>query len=138
MRTPYDVLGVSRRASEETIKAAFHRAAKASHPDLNGGDPSAEQKLRQVLAAYHLLKDPEQRSAYDLQLRSHRRALARRFASATLVGLASGGFVALAVYLSVSPSHKQVASTPVAPQASLAIEWQRLEASGDPKAIWAF
>ena len=138
MHTAYDILSVPRSAGEECIKAAFHRAAKATHPDLNGDDPSAEQKLRQVLAAYHILKDPEQRSAYDLQLRNYHRALARRFARAALVGLASGGVVALAVYLSVSPSHKQVASVPVALQASLAMEWERVEASGDPKAIWAF
>jgi len=138
MRTPYDILGVPRSASEETIKAAFHRAAKASHPDLNAADPAAEQKLRQVLDAYHILKCPEQRAAYDLTLRNHRRTLARRFASAAFVGLASGSVVALAVYLSVSPSHKQVASAPAASLASLAMEWERVEASGDPKAIWAF
>jgi curved DNA-binding protein CbpA len=135
MRTAYDILGVPRTASEEAIKTAFHRAAKASHPDLNAGDPTAEQKLRQVLAAYHILKCPEQRAACDLQLRSHRRALARRFASVTFVGLASGSVVALTVYLLVSPSNKQVAS---APAASLAMEWKRVEASSDPKAIWAF
>src|SRR5215510_9955286 len=139
MRTPYDILGVSQRASEETIKAAFHKAAKAYHPDLNGGDPAAEQKLKQVIAAYQILKCPEQRAAYDLQQRNRRRTLARRFASAVFVGLASGGVVALAVYLSVSPSHKQVASAPSASSAmSLAMEWERVEASGDPKAIWAF
>jgi DnaJ-like protein len=135
MHTAYDILGVPRSAGEETIKTAFHRAAKAYHPDLNAGDPTAEPKLRQVLAAYQVLKCPEQRAAYDLQLRNYRRALARRFASAAFVGLASGGVVALAVYLSVSPSHKQVAS---APAASLAMQWERVEASGDPKAIWAF
>jgi len=139
MRTPYDILGVSRRASEETIKAAFHRAAKAYHPDLNAGDPTAEQKLKQVIAAYHVLKCPEQRAAYDLQLTNHRRALARRCASAALVGLASGSVVTLAVWLSVSPSHKQVAAAPSASLAmSLAMEWERVEASHDPKAIWAF
>src|SRR5215510_16394282 len=88
MRTSYDILGVPRSASEETIKAAFHRAAKASHPDLNADDPAAEQKLRQVLSAYNILKCPEQRAACDLALRNRRRALARRFGSAALVGLA--------------------------------------------------
>lgn len=135
MHTPYDILGVPRSASDETIKSAFHRAAKAYHPDLNAGDPTAEEKLRQVLAAYHILKCPEQRAAYDLQLRNYRHALGKRFATAAFVGLASGSVVALAIYLSVSPSHNQVAS---APAASLAMEWQRVEASGDPKAIWAF
>src|SRR5262249_10673921 len=139
MRTPYDILGVSQRASEETIKAAFHKAAKAYHPDLNGGDPAAEQKLKQAIAAYHILTCPEQRAACDLQLRNRRRPFARRLASAVFVGVASGRGVGLAVYLSVSPSHKQVASAPSASAAmSLAMEWERVEASGDPKAIWAF
>jgi hypothetical protein len=135
MRTPYDILGVPRSASETTIKAAFHRAAKAYHPDLNAGNPTGEQKLRQALAAYHILRCPEQRVGYDLQLRNHRRALARRCACISFVGLASGSVVALAVYLWVAPAHQQVAS---APAALLAMEWERVEASGDPKAIWAF
>src|SRR5215467_4250272 len=135
MRTAYDILGVSRRSSEEAIKVAFHRAAKACHPDLNAHDPSAEQKLRQVVDAYHILKCPEQRAAYDLQLSSHRRAISRRVAASAVVGLASGGVVALAVWLSVSLSNSQVAS---APTESLAMEWERVEASGDPNAIWAF
>jgi curved DNA-binding protein CbpA len=162
MRTPYDILGVPRSASEETIKAAFNRAAKACHPDLNPDVP--EEKLRQVIDACHILKCPKQRAAYDLALnlrdafnaledtddapkdtdfiaeRNHRRALARRFANAAFVGLASSGALALTVWLSVSPSpsHKQVAAAPAAPLASLAMEWERVEASGDPKAIWAF
>jgi hypothetical protein len=138
MNTPYEILGVPQSASEETIKAAFHRAAKAYHPDLNAGDPDAEQKLRQVLAAYDILKCPQRRAAYDGQLRDHRRAIARRIAASGGLGLASGGVVALAVWLSVSLSHQRVASTPAAPPASLAMEWAHVEASGDPKAIWAF
>jgi DnaJ domain len=156
MNTSYDVLGVPQSANKETIKAAFHRAAKAYHPDLNAGDPAAEEKLKQVIDAYHILKCPEQRAAYDLALslrdafnamvkdtdsiadRNLRRALARRFANAAFVGLASGGVMALAVWLSVSLSHKQVASAPAAPLTSLATEWKRVAASGDPRAIWAF
>ena len=153
MRTHHDILGVPRIASEETIKAAFYRAAKACHPDLNADDPTAGEKLRQVNDAYRVLKCPRQRAAYDLALNlrdaynalkntdviaeNHRRALGRRFANAAFVGLASSGVLALTVWLSVSPSpsHKQVAA---APAASLAMEWERVRASGDPEAIWAF
>lgn len=138
MTTPYEILGVPQSASEETIKAAFHRAAKAYHPDLNAGDPDAEQKLRLVLAAYDILKCPQRRAAYDGQRRDHRRAIAKRVAASGGVGLASGSVVALAVWLSVSLSHQHVASTPAAQPASLAMEWEHVEASGDPKAIWAF
>ena len=83
-------------ASDETIKTAFHRIAKACHPDLNAADPTAEERLRQAVAAYQLLKIPEQRTALDLQLRARRRTKARRFAVPALAGLASGGAVAFA------------------------------------------
>jgi len=136
MMSPYDILGVRQNASDETIKAAFHRTAKACHPDLNAADPTAEERLRQAVDAYHLLKNPEQRTALDLQLRALRRKKARRFAVPALAGLASGGAVAFAVWLSVSPSHTQIASS--LRRVSLATEWEQIAASDDPKAIWAF
>jgi molecular chaperone DnaJ len=49
MISPYDILGVPQNASDETIKAAFHRAAKACHPDLHAADPTAEERLRQAV-----------------------------------------------------------------------------------------
>jgi len=136
MISSYDILGVPQNASDETIKAAFHRIAKACHPDLNAADPTAGERLRQALDAYQLLKSPEQRTALDLQLREQRRQKARRFAVPALAGLACGGAVAFAVWLSVSPSHTQIASG--LRQISLATEWEQIAASGDPKAIWAF
>jgi DnaJ domain len=136
MMSPYDILGVPQNASDETIKAAFHRTAKACHPDLNAADPTAEERLRQAVDAYQLLKNPEQRAAFDLQLKASRRKKARRFAVPALAGLASGGAVAFAVWLSVSPSHTEIASG--LRQVSLATEWEQIAASGDPKAIWAF
>jgi len=136
MMSPYDILGVPQNASDETIKTAFHRIAKACHPDLNAADPTAEERLRESVAAYQLLKSPEQRAAFDLQLRAHRRKKARRFAVPALAGLASGGAMAFLVWLSVSPSHTQIAST--LQRVSLATEWEQIAASRDPKAIWAF
>ena len=135
MNTLYDILGVPRNASEETIKAAFHRAAKAHHPDLNPGNRTAEQQLRQVIAAYQVLKCPERRATYNLHLSNHRRGRARRFAVSAVAGLLSGSAVALGVWLSVSP-HTQVASGRA--ETLSAKEWEQIEASGDPKAIWAF
>jgi len=138
--SPYDILGVPRNASDETIKAAFHRAAKACHPDLHAADPTAEQRLRQVVAAYQVLKSPEQRAACDLYLKAcleaRRRKKAQRFAVPALAGLASAGAVALGVWLSVSPSNTQIASS--LQRVSLATEWEQIAASGDAKAIWAF
>jgi curved DNA-binding protein CbpA len=140
MISPYDILGVPQNANDATIKTAFHRTAKACHPDLNAGDPTAEQRLRQAVAAYEVLKSPEQRAACDLYLKAclkaHRRKTAQRFALPALAGLASAGAVAFLVWLSVSPSQTQIASG--LRQVSLATEWEQIAASGDPKAIWAF
>src|SRR5262245_46194919 len=71
----YDVLGVARNASEETIRGAFRKAVKACHPDVNAGDPTAEQRLREVITAYDVLKRPDQRAAYDRDLEAYHRYL---------------------------------------------------------------
>lgn len=52
---PYEVLNVSPGASEEEIKAAYRKLAKKYHPDLNGGSPAAEAKMREINEAYTLL-----------------------------------------------------------------------------------
>jgi curved DNA-binding protein CbpA len=94
MNTLYDVLGVPPHANEKTIRTAFRKAAKSFHPDLNAGDPTAELQFRQLVAAYELLKNPQQREAYDLQLKEDRRQQFRRIASPIISGVVSGSIVA--------------------------------------------
>ncbi len=65
MRDPYEVLGVSKDASEDEIKKAYRSLAKKYHPDLNPGDKTAEEKMQQVNIAYEILSNPEKRSKYD-------------------------------------------------------------------------
>jgi molecular chaperone DnaJ len=64
-RDYYEVLGLSRGASEQDIKAAFRRLAKDCHPDRNQGDKNAEHKFKELNEAYEALKDPQKRAAYD-------------------------------------------------------------------------
>lgn len=97
--THYDVLGVASNADEETIRTAFRKAAKSHHPDLNLGDPTAGLQFQQVVAAYELLKNSEQREAYDQQLKVERRARRLRLVSSIVSGMVSGAMVAMALWL---------------------------------------
>jgi len=186
------------------IRTAFRKAAKACHPDHNAGDPTADQRLRLVISAYEILKNPQQRAVYDQHLRNCRLERVRRFAVTAVAGLASGYItVALVLWLSdtqeasgppltrriaaaagvsqpasqqaavahsggrqerdsgrkndwdadaanpripdeapphlqQSASNLQPAAAPPEPQAPLTQEWEQVQASGDPTAIWAF
>ena len=61
----YDVLGVSRGASPDEIKAAFRSLAKKHHPDANPTDKGAEERFKEINEAYEVLSDPQKRAAYD-------------------------------------------------------------------------
>jgi curved DNA-binding protein CbpA len=112
METLYDLLGALPNDDAENLRAAFRRAVKGTHPDINPGDPAAAIRFRQIVRANEILNDPDQRAAYDHlldlarieQVSLAKQVVARRvyqFASAVLsfavvLIMAVGGY---AVYL---------------------------------------
>lgn len=64
-RDYYEILGLSRGASEEEIKKAYRRLAKENHPDLNPGNKASEARFKEINEAYEVLSDSEKRTRYD-------------------------------------------------------------------------
>jgi molecular chaperone DnaJ len=79
-RDYYEVLGVTRTASEQEIKSAYRKLALTYHPDRNQGDKAAEDKFKEAAEAYSVLADGDKRHMYD------------RFGHAGLGGAATSGF----------------------------------------------
>lgn len=64
-RDYYEVLGVSKGASDDEIKKAYRKTAKKYHPDLHPDDPEAEAKFKECNEAYEVLSDPQKKARYD-------------------------------------------------------------------------
>jgi len=64
-RDYYEVLGVSKNATDAEIKSAYRKKAKELHPDLNKDDPHAEEKFKEAQEAYSVLSDESKRKMYD-------------------------------------------------------------------------
>ena len=79
-RDYYEVLGVSKSASDSELKSAYRKLAKKYHPDMNPGDKEAEAKFKEASEAYSVLSDPDKRRQYD------------QFGHAAFEGGGAGGF----------------------------------------------
>lgn len=64
-RDYYEVLGVSKNATEQDLKQAYRKLALKYHPDKNKGNPEAEEKFKEATEAYEVLRDPQKRASYD-------------------------------------------------------------------------
>jgi curved DNA-binding protein CbpA len=118
MNTLYDLLGAHADDDAEGLRNAFRKAAKANHPDLHAGDPDAAMRFRQIVEAYDILRDAQQRATYDRLLKFERERFRRRLRSTAsylvrsvvsdavaVVGLAIvlGGGYTLFAYISKTP-----------------------------------
>ncbi|WP_457831675.1 J domain-containing protein, partial [Staphylococcus aureus] len=65
MGTLYDLLGALPGDDAEGLRVAFRKAAKATHPDINPDDPEAPRRFRELMRAYDILIDTDQRATYD-------------------------------------------------------------------------
>src|SRR3989304_5643340 len=86
----YDVLGVSRSASDKEVRQAFRRLARKYHPDVNPGDTSAEERFKEINRAYEVLSDADKRKKYDRY--GERWEQAEAFDQARRAGGAGGAF----------------------------------------------
>lgn len=64
-KDPYETLGIAKKASQDEVRKAYRKLAKEFHPDLHPGDPKAEERFKEVTAAYELLGDPAKRIRFD-------------------------------------------------------------------------
>jgi len=101
----YQTLGVARDADRDTIRKAYRKLARQNHPDLNPGDPAAEERFKEISKAWEVLEDDERRRAYDEfgeisleagfdpeKAREAREAFGQRFGYAGRPGGAGRGF----------------------------------------------
>lgn len=86
IRDPYEVLGVARGAGREEIQRAYRRLARRHHPDVST-EPGAEERFKEITAAYRVLADPKRRREYDA-----RPGRPQRYHGGIDVDLASGLF----------------------------------------------
>lgn len=98
MKTLYDLLGALPTDDAEDLRTAFRNAVKGAHPDLRPDDPDAALKFRQIIRANDILRDAEQREAYDhlLELAEQERELAARNVLATKIYKLAFGILGLA------------------------------------------
>src|SRR5215216_7274805 len=77
-KDPYEVLGLSRDASQDDIQQAHRKLVRKYHPDTNPEDPRAEERFKEAQQAYEVLSDEKKRREYDEGLRTSSRGSSGR------------------------------------------------------------
>lgn len=128
MKTLYDLLGALPTDDAEELRTVFRSAVKGAHPDIRPDDPDAALKFRQIIRANDILRDEEQRSAYDhlLELAEEERVTAARVLAAKTYELALGiltlaGISVTSTACYVLLTQLSIASFPGAPLEQIAL-----------------
>ncbi len=85
VRNLYKVLGIASTADDSRIKSAFRHRVKAVHPDLHPDSTRADERFRELMQAYEVLRNARARAAYDAHLARRRSETRRRFAQSAAV-----------------------------------------------------
>jgi hypothetical protein len=102
MTSAYEVLGVASSAGEATIEAAFRKAAKEWHPDLNGGDTSGEERLKHLIAARSSIMRRRKKAKRQLIVR-HAKKGWHIIAAGTLAAISASVIALCVCYRPASP-----------------------------------
>jgi DnaJ domain len=126
MKNFYDLLGARPDDDAETLRKAYRKAVKASHPDHHGGDPDVAAQFRQIVETYNILRDAEQRAAYNRFLEFQRKPLRAKLkrviselkhhilydtVAAVVFTIAVAGGYTLFVRISETPVHEAARTT---------------------------
>ena len=137
MKNFYDLLGARPDDDAETLRKAYRKAAKASHPDRHGGDRDAAAQFRQIVETYNILRDVEQRAAYNRFLEFQRKPLRAKLkrtiselkhhipydaVAAVAFTIAVAGGHTLFVRISETPVHEAAGTTGDAPKGIGAVQ----------------
>jgi curved DNA-binding protein CbpA len=136
MKNFYDLLGARPDDDAETLRKAYRKAAKASHPDHHGGDQDVAAQFRQIVETYNILRDAEQRAAYNRFLEFQRKPLRAKLkrtiselkhhipydaVAAVAFTIAVAGGYTLFVRISETPVHEAAGTTGDEPQGMIAV-----------------
>jgi curved DNA-binding protein CbpA len=137
MKNLYDLLGARPDDDAGPLRKAYREAAKASHPDHHGGHHDAATRFRQTVEAYNILRDAEQRAAYNRFLEFQRKPLRAKLkrtiselkhhipydaVAAVVLTIAVAGGYTLFVRISETPVHEAAGTTGGEPEGIVAVQ----------------